>query len=183
MWQLVTTDVNVFKFIHVTNKDVIWNYFSAQETYVWHAEKHLNATRIFELQLLQSCFPWCNLHAFTAFLSLKGFCISNVTISYQPLVVFTKKKKDENSCLLKICSSAYLHEVMDLNYVHYIAESIHLTHKNHWIQVFQSHPWTQVYKIQHVGTKSASPNTFLKERVTLCSSGCSTHLCNTSSCY
>lgn len=116
--------------------------------------------------------------------SLRGFCISNVTISYQPLVVFTKKKKDENSCLLKNCSlSAYLHEVMDFNYVHYIAESIHLTHKNHWIQVFQSHPWTQVYKIQHVGTKSASPNTFLKERVTLCSSGCSTHLCNTSSCY
>lgn len=56
---------------------------------------------------------------------------------------------------------------MDFNYVHYIAESIQLTHKNHWIQVFQSHPWTQVYKIQHVGTKSASPNTFLKERVTL----------------
>lgn len=106
---------------------------------------------------------------------LKGFCISNVTISYQ---------KDENSCLLKICSlSAYLHEVMDFNCVHYIAESIELTHVNHWIQVFQSHPWTQVYKIQHVGSKSASPNAFLKERVTLCSSGCSTHLCNTSSCY
>lgn len=168
----VTTDVNVFKFIHVTNKDVIWNYFSAQETYVWHAKKHFNATRIFELQLLQSCFPWCNLHAFT---SLKGFCIPNVTISYQPIVVFSCFHKEKERWKFLFAQNLLI--VSIYTWSHGLTMC---THKNHWIRC--SNP-IQVYKIKHMDTKTVSPKAFLKERVTLCSSGCSTHLCNTSSCY
>ncbi|CAI9549891.1 unnamed protein product, partial [Staurois parvus] len=29
---------------------------------------------------------------------------------------------------------------------------------NHWIQVFQSPPWPQVYKIKHLGMQTASTN-------------------------
>ncbi|CAI9562803.1 unnamed protein product, partial [Staurois parvus] len=32
------------------------------------------------------------------------------------------------------------------------------TPPNHWIQVFQSPPWPQVYKIKHLGMQSASIN-------------------------
>ncbi|CAI9579574.1 unnamed protein product, partial [Staurois parvus] len=32
------------------------------------------------------------------------------------------------------------------------------TPPNHWIQVFQSPPWPQVYKIKHLGMQTASTN-------------------------
>ncbi|CAI9615467.1 unnamed protein product, partial [Staurois parvus] len=32
------------------------------------------------------------------------------------------------------------------------------TSPNHWIQVFQSPPWPQVYKIKHLGKQTASTN-------------------------
>ncbi|CAI9598010.1 unnamed protein product, partial [Staurois parvus] len=32
------------------------------------------------------------------------------------------------------------------------------TPPNHWIQVFQSPPWTQVYNIKHLGMQTASTN-------------------------
>ncbi|CAI9587427.1 unnamed protein product, partial [Staurois parvus] len=32
------------------------------------------------------------------------------------------------------------------------------TPSNHWIQVFQSPPWPQVYKIKHLGIQTASTN-------------------------
>ncbi|CAI9610215.1 unnamed protein product, partial [Staurois parvus] len=32
------------------------------------------------------------------------------------------------------------------------------TSSNHWIQVFQSPPWPQVYKIKHLGMQTASAN-------------------------
>ncbi|CAI9546712.1 unnamed protein product, partial [Staurois parvus] len=32
------------------------------------------------------------------------------------------------------------------------------TPRNHWIQVFQSPPWPQVYKIKHLGMQTASTN-------------------------
>ncbi|CAI9600383.1 unnamed protein product, partial [Staurois parvus] len=31
---------------------------------------------------------------------------------------------------------------------------------NHWIQVFQSPPWPQVYKIKHLGMQTASTNIY-----------------------
>ncbi|CAI9602404.1 unnamed protein product, partial [Staurois parvus] len=34
---------------------------------------------------------------------------------------------------------------------------------NHWIQVFQSPPWSQVYKIKHQGMQTAS--TYICERM------------------
>ncbi|CAI9599881.1 unnamed protein product, partial [Staurois parvus] len=58
---------------------------------------------------------------------------------------------------------------------------------NHWIQVFQSPPWPQMYKIKHLGMQTASTN--ICERM-----GCSQlseckrgtvigcHLCNKSIC-
>ncbi|CAI9620409.1 unnamed protein product, partial [Staurois parvus] len=41
---------------------------------------------------------------------------------------------------------------------YYIAKSIWDTLPNHWIQVFQSPPWPQVYKIKHLGMQTASAN-------------------------
>ncbi|CAI9612175.1 unnamed protein product, partial [Staurois parvus] len=32
------------------------------------------------------------------------------------------------------------------------------TPPNHWIQVFQSHPWSQVYEIKHLGMQTTSTN-------------------------
>ncbi|CAI9576291.1 unnamed protein product, partial [Staurois parvus] len=62
------------------------------------------------------------------------------------------------------------------------------TPPNHWIQVFQSPPWPQVYKIKHLGMQTASTNIcermgrseelgeFKRDTVIGC------HLCNKSIC-
>ncbi|CAI9623398.1 unnamed protein product, partial [Staurois parvus] len=57
---------------------------------------------------------------------------------------------------------------------------------NHWIQVFQSHPWPQVYKIKHLGMQTASTN--ICERMGhsqelsefKCGTAICCHLCNKS---
>ncbi|CAI9537855.1 unnamed protein product, partial [Staurois parvus] len=43
-------------------------------------------------------------------------------------------------------------------YTHYIAKGIGPHPPNHWIQVFQSPPWTQVYTIKPLGMQTASTN-------------------------
>ncbi|CAI9535493.1 unnamed protein product, partial [Staurois parvus] len=43
-------------------------------------------------------------------------------------------------------------------HIHYIAISIGTPLPNNWIQVFQSPPWPQVYKIKHLGMQTASTN-------------------------
>ncbi|CAI9614278.1 unnamed protein product [Staurois parvus] len=63
------------------------------------------------------------------------------------------------------------------------------TPPNHWIQVFQSPPWPQVYKIKHLLMQTASTN--ICERMSrsqqLSNFNCGTvivcHLCNKSICY
>ncbi|CAI9608072.1 unnamed protein product, partial [Staurois parvus] len=62
------------------------------------------------------------------------------------------------------------------------------TPPNHWIQVFQSPPWPQVYKIKHLGMQTSSKN--ISERMgcsrELSEFKCGTmigyHLCNKSIC-
>ncbi|CAI9570683.1 unnamed protein product, partial [Staurois parvus] len=38
--------------------------------------------------------------------------------------------------------------------LHYTAKSVGIP--NHWIQVFQSPPWAQVYKIKHLGMQTST---------------------------
>ncbi|CAI9598614.1 unnamed protein product, partial [Staurois parvus] len=43
-------------------------------------------------------------------------------------------------------------------HTHYIAKVLAILNPNNWIQVFQSPPWPQVYKIKHLGMQTASTN-------------------------
>ncbi|CAI9539838.1 unnamed protein product, partial [Staurois parvus] len=70
--------------------------------------------------------------------------------------------------------------------IHYIAKSIGTPHPNHWIQVFQSPPWSQVYTVKHLGMQTASTN--ICERIShsqelsefKCGTVIGCHLCNKS---
>ncbi|CAI9623406.1 unnamed protein product, partial [Staurois parvus] len=62
------------------------------------------------------------------------------------------------------------------------------TPPNHWIQVFQSHPWPQVYKTKHLGMQTASTNISVRVSCSQelsefkCCTVIGCHLCNKSIC-
>lgn len=56
--------------------------------------------------------------------------------------------------LQRLCQWALLWHVAHTLY----CQTYSLTHPNDWVQVFQSRPWPQVYKIKHLGMEAASTN-------------------------